>query len=228
MTENKQMPVVGAIIIAGLLIAGAILLKGSERPVTNKNSNTNQVDQNPEIRPVDETDHILGNKDAEVVIVEYSDTECPFCKNFHNTMHQVVAQSNGEIAWVYRHFPIPQLHQKAEFEAHATECAAELGGNDMFWSYIDEIFKRTNSNDSLPISEIAVIAQDLGLDETKFNECVTSGKHMDKIQSDVNDARNAGVRGTPTSFIVINGKVVDEINGAQSLNGVLDQVYLNQ
>ena len=93
------------------------------------------------IRGVQDDDHIIGDKNAKVVIVEYSDTECPFCKVFHETLHQVVSEYDGkDVAWVFRHWPIPQLHPKAPKEAEALECAAELGGNDMFWKYTHKLF----------------------------------------------------------------------------------------
>lgn len=101
------------------------------------------------LRPISENDHILGNIDAKIIIVEYSDLECPFCKVFHNTMHQVVKKYSGEVAWVYRHFPISGLHPKAFREAEATECAWEQGGNEMFWKYMDKLFEVTPSNNGL-------------------------------------------------------------------------------
>ncbi len=101
------------------------------------------------IRPVSESDHILGNIDAKIIIVEYSDLECPFCKVFHSTMHQVVKEYSGEVAWVYRHFPIVGLHPKAFREAEATECAWEQGGNEVFWKYTDKLFEVTPSNNGL-------------------------------------------------------------------------------
>jgi len=107
-----------------------------------------------DLKPVSPDDHILGNKDAKIVIVEYSDLECPFCKVFHNTMHKVVEKSNGDVAWVYRHYPIPQLHKKAFHEAEATECAWEQKGNEGFWKYMDKLFEITTSNDGLDESRL--------------------------------------------------------------------------
>ena len=107
-----------------------------------------------QMRPVSADEHILGNANAKIVIVEYSDLECPFCKVFHNTMHQVVEKSNGDVAWVYRQYPIPQLHPKAFHEAEATECAWEQGGNKAFWKYIDKLFEITTSNNGLDESRL--------------------------------------------------------------------------
>lgn len=91
-----------------------------------------------EITEVTAEDHIIGNIDAPIVIVEYSDLECPYCKKFGETMKEVVAESNGNIAWVYRHWVV---HPNALPKAGAAECVAKLKGNDAFWKYVDLVFE---------------------------------------------------------------------------------------
>ncbi len=112
----------------------AAALDSTKQPQTDKK-------QIVQIKPVSPSEHILGNIDAKIIIVEYSDLDCPFCKTFHNTMHQVVEKSNGDVAWVYRHYPIPQLHPNAFKKAEETECAWEQKGNDAFWKYTDRLFE---------------------------------------------------------------------------------------
>ncbi|MDP2789489.1 MAG: DsbA family protein [bacterium] len=223
--NNNQKQIAGAIILAGVLIAGAILLKNSEGVARLQ---TTATDQNKEmtslLKPISTNEHILGNPKAKIMVVEYSDTECPFCKMFHSTMHTVVEKNNGDVAWVYRHYPIPELHQKAFREAEATECSWEQGGNDIFWRYTDEIYVRTQSNDTLNPAELPKIAGDIGLDVLAFNTCLKSGKYKTKVQNDIDDGQKLGVRGTPSSFIVKNGKVVDTIAGAQPLEVVNQKI----
>ena len=115
------------------------------------------------MKPISDSDHILGDKNAPVKIVEFSDTECPFCKRFHTTMQQVVKDSNGQVAWVYRHFPLDQLHSKARKEAEATECAAEMGGNEKFWAYLNRLMEVTPANNGLDPAELLTIASYAGL-----------------------------------------------------------------
>src|SRR3989338_9462456 len=168
--ENKnQGQIVGAVIVAGILIAGAILLKGSGMPTENTSTGNNTANTTVQVRPVSSSDHIVGNANAKIVIVEYSDLECPFCKVFHNTMHQIVEASNGKVAWVYRHYPIAGLHPKAFHESEATECAWEQGGNDAFWKYTDRIFEVTESNNGLEASELPKIAEYVGQNVNAFN-----------------------------------------------------------
>src|SRR3989338_3732981 len=126
-------------------IEGAQPFEGVMQKITDALTNdTKSI--TTEMRAVSLDDHILGNINAKIIIVEYSDLECPFCKVFHETMHQVVEKSNGDVAWVYRHYPIAQLHPKAFCEAEATECSFEQKGNDGFWKYTDQLFKITPSN----------------------------------------------------------------------------------
>src|SRR3546814_15691189 len=96
----------------------------------------------------------MGSPDASVKVIEFSDFECPFCKGFHRTMGQVMEAygQDGKVAWVYRHFPIDSIHSKARKEAQASECAAELGGNDAFWAYAETPFDVTPSNDRLDLA----------------------------------------------------------------------------
>ncbi len=217
--KNKQ-TIFSAIIIAGAMIALAILLKGNTTPISQKNTNDNQENTTAEIREISSEEHILGNPNAKIIIVEYSDTGCPFCKMFHNTMHRIVDEYKGDVAWVYRHFPIPSLHPNAFIEAIATECATEQGGNDTFWNFTDEIYNRTNSDNQFTRNDLNQIAIDLNLDMVSFNNCMESGKYNKKIEQDILDGQLGGVRGTPSSFIVIDGKVVDQIEGAAPYEGI--------
>jgi protein-disulfide isomerase len=206
-----------AIVVAGVLVAGAIYYGDKSgapyaAPTENKPAG--------EVAPLSENDHILGASDAELIIYEYSDTECPFCKVFHNTMKEVMRTYEGKVAWVYRHFPIASLHARATREAEATECAAELGGNTGFWKYIDEVFAITNSNDSLDPAELPKIAGRVGLDTAAFTTCLDSGRHSASVQKSIEDAVKAGARGTPYSVIVSKSGEQLVINGAEPLANV--------
>ena len=222
--DGSQKQIAGAILIVGILIAGAILLKGTRAPTINAPIADNIKNTTSQGRPVSSDDHIIGNMNAKIIIVEYSDLECPYCKVFHNTMHQVVEKSNGNVAWVYRHYPIPQLHSKASFEAEATECAWEQGGNNAFWKYTDRVFEITPSNNGLDATELPKIAEYIGLNVASFNDCLASGKYKFKIDSDIIDGAKAGVNGTPSSFVLVNGKVIDTIPGALPFEAVMQML----
>lgn len=159
-------------------------------------------EQAKKVEKVTDSDHIKGNKDAEIMIIEYSDLECPFCKRFHETMKQALEEYNDKVAWVYRHFPLDTLHSKADKEAEASECAFEIGGNDGFWSFIDKIFEVTPSNNGLDMAKLSDYASQVGIDGGKFKTCLDSGKYVDKVEKQYQSGATAGITGTPGSFIV--------------------------
>jgi len=199
-SNNLAVPI--AIVIAGAIIAGALYFTNNTGSPTAVPPENVPVDAN--VAAVSQDDHILGNPNAPIVVVEYSDTECPFCKNFHSTMNQIIDEygKDGDVAWVYRHFPIDQLHSKADKEAEATECAFEQGGNEMFWRYINRIFEITPSNNNLDAAQLPKIAEELGLDKGAFETCLASGKFAARVESQFQSGIAAGVRGTPHSFII--------------------------
>ena len=206
-----------AIVVAGGFVAAAIYFGTGSGGSPTATINTTNQNAEIDLVPPAEKDHIIGSRNAALVIVEYSDTECPFCKSFHNTMHQIVRDYDGKVAWVYRHFPIAQLHSKAIKESEATECAAELGGNQVFWNYLDKLFETTNSNDSLDPSELPKIAGAVGLDVNAFNTCLSSGRHTELVKKSVEEAIKAGALGTPYSVIVTQDGQKVLINGAEPI-----------
>ncbi|MBI2087052.1 MAG: thioredoxin domain-containing protein [Candidatus Zambryskibacteria bacterium] len=219
-TESNKFLVPLAIVVAGALVSGAIYF-GDSTPSTSSGRTTDNANTDIDIAPVSNKDHIRGASSARFFVIEYSDTECPFCKTFHGTMKEVLRTYGNDVAWVYRHFPIEQLHAKAIKESEATECAAEQGGNQAFWTYTDKVFERTNSNDSLPESELPKIAADIGLNVGQFNSCLSSGKYAEAVKKSVEAAVKAGARGTPYSVIVDQeGEVKNIINGAEPLANV--------
>jgi protein-disulfide isomerase len=88
---------------------------------------------------ITDADHIIGNVDAVATIIEYSDIDCPYCKQLHPTLQGLVDE--GKIRWIYRHSPIPQLHPYAYVKALATECVNDIAGPDAFWKYLNELVK---------------------------------------------------------------------------------------
>lgn len=210
-----------AIVVAGFLVMVGLFVNKlpAQNPNTNIDINTEDSKTNEDVSisldPISADDHIRNNsKNTQIVIVEYSDTECPFCKDFHNTMIQVMDKYGDKVAWVYRHFPIDSLHQKARKEAEATECANKLGGNDAFWKYLDMIFESTPSNDKLDLALLPTFAEKIGLNVTDFNQCLDSGEFKDKVQVDFESGVRAGVQGTPYSVIITKDGTQIPLNGA--------------
>lgn len=159
------------------------------------------------VKPFDaKTDHWIGGKDAKVTLIEYSDFECPFCKRHFATMQQVLKDYPNDVRLVFRHFPL-SFHQNAEKEAEASECVADLGGNDAFWKFHDIIFTQTTSNGTgFALDQLGPAAKSSGVDQKKFQDCLDSGKFAKKVAQDQTEGGAAGVEGTPATFV--NGDLV--------------------
>ncbi len=97
-------------------------------------------DVTSKMMPIDEADHVRGSRDAKIMIVEYSDFECPYCQMHHETMKSLVEKSGDKLAWTYRHFPLTTIHDGAQLKAEASECIAQAKGPDAFWKYADADF----------------------------------------------------------------------------------------
>jgi protein-disulfide isomerase len=217
--ESSQKPsgllnIPTAIIIAGAIIAGSVIY--TKAPTSNTPKQI-AASFEQKVKAVSDTDHILGNPAAKVKIVEYSDTACPFCKVFHNTMNKIMSEygTAGNVAWIYRHYPLDKpmsngriLHPNAGREAQALECAADQGGNEAFWKYTNRLYEITPSvtgdtPNGLNQAELPKIAEYAGLDVTEFNNCLATEKFKEKVEADFLDGVNIGVDGTPSSIIVL-------------------------
>ncbi len=210
--------IIGFFVLLSMVMGGGKSAKVAERepgtvlkeaPSPSAGESGTQV----KLAAITSDDHILGNPDVPITVVEFSDTECPFCKRFHPTMHQLISEFDGQVNWVYKHFPLDSLHSKARKEAEATECAAELGGNDAFWKYLDKIFEETPSNNGLDSSLLPEFAVEIGLDKSAFVDCLDSGRMSDIVAEHLSQAGEAGGRGTPYSVIIANGRTIP-VSGA--------------
>lgn len=143
----------------------------------------------------------FGEPDAPLTIVEFADFGCPYSAEEAFIVRELVAEFPTLIRYVYRDFPIDELHPNAHLAAEAGECAKELGN---FWALHDKIYQ--NQND---LSRDALIryAREIGLDEDAFADCLDSGKYRAEVEEDIAAGTAAGVRGTPTFFL--NGKRIE-------------------
>lgn len=188
-----------AIVIAGALIAGAVLY-------TNKNDSSTANAQHDfnKLEKVSSKDHIQGNEDALITVIEYSDLECPFCKQFHETLIKLRADySDEEFAWVFRHAPLDSLHAKARTEAIASECVAKLAGEEAFWEYTDKIFTTTTSNDGLDLSLLPTFAEEVGANRQEFQTCLDNEETGELVQDDLDNALAVTRNKLGTPFVVI-------------------------
>jgi protein-disulfide isomerase len=202
--ETLTLPL--AVLIAGLCVSASIY--AGAREIANGPASRVSVGQAPEksapinVAPVTSKDHIRGSSAAKIMLVEYSDLECPFCKQYHAAIKEAIASyPPGTVAWVYRHFPLA-IHPKAQIEAEAAECANAQGGNDAFWKFIDRVFEITPSNNRLEESELPKIAQSIGLDIPAFQSCLQNRSQKATVDAQAKSGAAAGATGTPYTVIV--------------------------
>ncbi|MEK7166341.1 MAG: DsbA family protein [Patescibacteria group bacterium] len=213
--------VIGAFVIGSLWTKVQYLEKGggalAQGTANNQQPAAAAQPQQPTkgIASVDD-DPVLGDKNAPVTIIEFSDYECPFCKrHFEDTFPQLVKEyvDKGKVKIVYRDFPLSFHDPMATKEAVAANCAKEQGGDKKYFEFHDEIFKRTTSNgNGLNDDKIQTIAKDLGLNTGKFTSCLSNKAMEDEVKKDIADGSAAGASGTP-SFIVGKSSSDGKIDG---------------
>jgi protein-disulfide isomerase len=146
--------------------------------------------------PVDEErDHVLGPPDAALTLVQYGDYECPYCRSADGVIPVLLERFDGQLRFVPRHFPLPDVHPYAALAAEAVESAAEQG---KFWEMHHLLYAR---QDHLQLADLLRYAQELELDVDAFEAALTDARFADRVAADVEGAESAGVAGTPTFFI---------------------------
>ena len=226
--NNNQYLIPLSIVVAGMFVAAAVYFSGggagpqnAQLAGTNNQAPTEQQAGNAPtdvtVEEVTEEDHIRGSLDAPVKIVEFSDFECPFCQRIHPNLKRIVDEYDGQVAWVYRHFPLDSIHPQATPAAHASECVAQIMGNDAFWEFADTLF---NNQSALSEAFYTSTVSDMGISTSIFNACQNSGRYTEKIQNHTQQAQDAGGRGTPYSIVIApNGKTFP-VNGAQPYSSI--------
>ena len=157
---------------------------------------------------IDEGDIVVGSRDAKVKVIEYSDFQCPYCKQMHESVISPMLKEYGDkIAYVYKHLPL-NFHAQAQNSALASECANEQG---KFVAYADKLFaEQAQWGATQGTQSFKNYARQLGLNASQFNQCMDSNKYGDKIEADAQEAQSFGVSGTPGTFVndQFNGGVV--------------------
>ncbi len=161
-------------------------------------------------------DHLIGNGNARVTLVTYSDFDCPYSKRHHPTMTQLHEAYGDKVDIVYRHFPL-SMHPTAQKKAEAAECVTELGGKDKFWEYADALYDPANQT-GITLDELAPLAVQIGIPEQQFRSCLDSGKYTKKVQDEEAAGAAGGINGTPGNVIIDNKtKTQVALSGAQPL-----------
>jgi protein-disulfide isomerase len=189
--------------------AGTAQLAGNPTAAGNNAPAATTVDEMPEITA---EDHLRGNSDAQVILVEYSDFECPFCNKFHPTMTKVMEEYGDKVAWVYRHYPL-SFHPQAHISAQAAECVAKYGDNDKFWTFADSLYAAAaiDGGEALTEDKLVAAASKVGVN---IQSCLTSEETADAVDADQVGGAAAGISGTPGTIVVTKDGPQEIISGA--------------
>jgi len=240
--NNKRGQVTIFIIIAVLVVAGIALAAvitslyfarlatvGMELPALAQNDGVAQVDDLPtipteadvvygDVPAVTDEDHIIGSKDASVVMIEYSDIECPFCGRHHPNMAQLMEEFEGQVAWVYRHFPL-SFHPEALPAAVAAECAGE---QDKFWDFLDTMFENQDKWSTERGDVFIGYVEELGLNTEMYVESLKSKEIKSKVDSDYKSGLSLGVNSTPSFFL--NGKKIVNPRSYEEFRNLIQKI----
>ncbi|HET8550268.1 MAG TPA: DsbA family protein [Bryobacteraceae bacterium] len=162
------------------------------------------------------TGQSIGTKDAKVTMVEFSDFQCPFCARHVTQTHQQIIDEyvkTGKVRYVFRNFPLAQLHPLAAKAAEAALCA---GDQDKYWQMHERLFK---NQQALEAKELLGHATVLGLDMGKFQSCIDGAKYAQAVKNDIEEGQRLGIRGTPTFFLGVETTKDDKLKAVTLLSG---------
>lgn len=224
MNRNKILFPLSIVIVAVIIASGVLISNRTyttpELPVAT------EINNKINIRPITNDDHIIGNPNANVIIVEYADMECPTCREFHPTMERLMSEygKSGEVAWVYRHFTVDEVHPLARGAALASECVADAGNSAIFWDFIRMVY--ANAPESLSPENLKSIALTTGADEAKYEACVVLNKFEDKVNADIADGKiireHEPAFGTPFLIITSQSGSQLQISGAEEYESLVE------
>jgi len=236
--------IVGAVLSAffGGYVLGTETAQSSETVIKNAKDVTDQTAaKQPQSNPSSgiisvslDDDPVKGDSNAPITMIEFSDFQCPFCARFFTETLPLIQKNyidTGKVKFVYRDFPLPDIHQNAIPAAIAAECADEQG---MFWEYHDKIFENQilwqDLDNQNVVRTFEQFAEELGLDTNTFNTCLESAKYLEEVQNDLNEGVSYGVAGTP-GFFIGNEKIgYGMVSGAQpysTFQQVFDQLLVS-
>lgn len=167
----------------------------------------------------------LGGSEAPVTMVEFSDYQCPFCRRYFDATLPAIKKEyvdTGKVRYVFRDFPLDQIHPQARKASEAARCAGDQG---KYWEMHDLLFR---NQQALQVERLKAHAGGLGLDTAAFDDCLDKGKHGAVVQKSYDDGVAAGVRGTPAFFIgrTRGGDTVEGVlvSGAQPINAFKQEI----
>lgn len=199
---RQELFIPGAILAAGLILAVSTYVVRTTTDIAVPKGDPQAV------RPVSPEDHLLGNPQAPVTVITYSDIDCEYCKDFQQTMAQVMTEygPTGQVAWVFRHFPLLDVHAYALSHANAAECVASIGGEETFWRFIDLVQAYAPNENEFEPEGYPLVLEQLGIPQASFDQCMTAQTFSKKVEADFGNALDTGADSAPYVVILIKGQ----------------------
>lgn len=220
-SNEQSSPTIPIAIVSGFAMIAIAIFFTSQRNDTSTKTITQEDPTESTLqegvpRPIDENDYIRGNPNAPILIVEYSDYDCPFCKEYHETMNKVIDEYgiSGRVAWTYRQFPLAQLHPNSPKISEAALCVGDVGGNSAFWTFTDLIFESRSFDEPTNVTKLPQYAETAGISQDDYKTCMDEGRMKDAVLASIEDGFNSGARGTPYTVLMV-GDQEAVISGAQ-------------
>lgn len=219
------------IVLAAVVIVAGILFSRLQPETYNQEEQEEPVQYS--IEPVTNEDHIIGNPNADVILIEYSDLTCAHCREFHPTMKRLIQEygKTGNFAWVYRHFPsvdaVTGEKTISKTASIAAECINEQVGPTAFWDFIDGVLTKLPAGFSE--NDLRNFAIELGAEEESYDTCLVGGRFEEKIQRNIDDGLEIYKYdpnfGTPYNIIITKTGTQMEIIGAQPYD-LIEQIIM--
>lgn len=225
--KNSLKKTAAVLLFLCVILVISFYYSGKEKNISNSEAVNSELRAKSDYFGLQSTDHIQGAKDARIVVIEYSDLECPWCKVFHLKGREVLKEkyiSQG-VSFVFRNFPLLALHKKAYDEAVTLECIALLGGEEKFWNALKNIYTVTQSEDSLTDTQLASIVESQNIDTLQLQECLADPSAREKVQNDIARGTLQGIYSTPVFAIFKDGQFHSIFKGSDWKK--LDTVLMN-
>ncbi|MFA6814046.1 MAG: thioredoxin domain-containing protein [Candidatus Pacebacteria bacterium] len=203
---------------------------GSNKQVVKEGETAQEIDDSivlDNIPKLNDSDHVLGAKKADVIMISYLDFQCSYCQRWHPTFNTLLAKYADQITFVYRHFTLGFPY--SDKLAQASECVAEYGGEEAFWKFTDTVYEKLtdesiytleNSNPIITDDSILTIAANAGAPLKQMQDCLESQESANKIEEMKQGAISAGIGGTPATIIISKKAGSELIPGALPIEEV--------
>lgn len=170
---------------------------------------------------------IYGNPSARFTLLEFSDMECPYCKQYQQTPMDIVNDNQLYVNLEFKHFPLSFHNPVAKRQAIASECVYGLVGNKAYWAFIHDVFEQTRGNGA-GVMDLAGIAKGVGVKDKEFKACMSSDKALAKVTRDIEEGRGYGINSTPVTVLIDNltgdKKVINNVQSKQQLLRIISDM----